>query len=38
VHLARALVLADAAGVLPDPERAAARARTFLTLCGVTQR
>jgi hypothetical protein len=37
VHLARALVLADAAGVLPDPELAAARARTFLALAGVPQ-
>lgn len=37
VHLARALVLADAAGVLPDAELAAARARTFLSLAGVAQ-
>ncbi len=36
-HLARALVLADAAGLLPDPDLAAARARAFLTVAGVDQ-
>jgi hypothetical protein len=36
-HLARLLVLADAAGLLPDAELAAARARAFLTVAGVTQ-
>ena len=36
-HLAGALLLADRAGVLPDPELAAARARAFLALAGVPQ-
>ncbi|WP_436838007.1 dihydrodipicolinate synthase family protein [Micromonospora rifamycinica] len=36
-HLARLLVLADAAGLLPDAELAAARARAYLTVAGVTQ-
>jgi hypothetical protein len=36
-HLARALVLADAAGLLPDAELAAARARAYLTVAGVAQ-
>ncbi len=36
-HLATALVLADAAGLLPDAELAAFRARTFLTVAGVAQ-
>jgi hypothetical protein len=36
-HLARLLVLAAAAGLLPDAELAAARARAFLTVAGVTQ-
>lgn len=37
VHLAQALMLADAAGLLPDPGLAAARARAFFTVCGVDQ-
>ncbi|WP_435872707.1 dihydrodipicolinate synthase family protein [Micromonospora matsumotoense] len=36
-HLARLLVLADAAGLLPDAELAAARARAYFTVAGVTQ-
>lgn len=36
-HLAQALILADHAGVLPDPELAAARARLVLELSGVPQ-
>ncbi|MFY1702418.1 dihydrodipicolinate synthase family protein [Micromonospora sp. WMMA1923] len=36
-HLARLLVLADQAGLLPDADRAAARARAYLTLAGVVQ-
>ncbi|WDZ82793.1 dihydrodipicolinate synthase family protein [Micromonospora cathayae] len=36
-HLARLLVLADAAGLLPDAELAAARARAFFTVAGVAQ-
>ncbi|SCG44018.1 dihydrodipicolinate synthase family protein [Micromonospora rifamycinica] len=36
-HLARLLVLADDAGLLPDAELAAARARAYLTVAGVTQ-
>ncbi|MBO4160881.1 dihydrodipicolinate synthase family protein [Micromonospora antibiotica] len=36
-HLARLLVLADDAGLLPDAELAAARARAYFTLAGVTQ-
>ncbi|MGV9982140.1 dihydrodipicolinate synthase family protein [Micromonospora wenchangensis] len=36
-HLARLLVLADAAGLLPDAELAAARARAYLTVAGVAQ-
>jgi hypothetical protein len=36
-HLATALTLADAAGLLPDAELAAARARAFLTVAGVAQ-
>ena len=34
-HLARLLVLADEAGLLPDASLAAARARAFFTTCGV---
>ncbi|WP_091615514.1 dihydrodipicolinate synthase family protein [Micromonospora mirobrigensis] len=37
VHLARLLELADAAGLLPDAELAASRARAFLTVAGVPQ-
>lgn len=36
-HLARAIELADVAGVLPDPELAAGRARLVLELSGVPQ-
>ncbi|PZF99909.1 dihydrodipicolinate synthase family protein [Micromonospora endophytica] len=36
-HLATLLTLADAAGLLPDAELAAARARAFFTVAGVTQ-
>jgi hypothetical protein len=36
-HLASALILADAAGLLPDAELAAARARAFLSVAGVEQ-
>ncbi|MFJ6194639.1 dihydrodipicolinate synthase family protein [Micromonospora sp. NPDC092111] len=36
-HLARLLVLADQAGLLPDAELAAGRARAYLTVAGVTQ-
>ncbi|MGC4806917.1 dihydrodipicolinate synthase family protein [Micromonospora sp. DT233] len=36
-HLARLLTLADAAGLLPDAELAAARARAYLTVAGVAQ-
>ncbi|QDY08490.1 dihydrodipicolinate synthase family protein [Micromonospora sp. HM134] len=36
-HLARLLVLADAAGLLPDADLAAARARAYLTVAGVPQ-
>ena len=36
-HLATALVLADEAGLLPDAELAAARARAFFTVAGVEQ-
>jgi hypothetical protein len=36
-HLARLLTLADAAGLLPDAELAAARARAYLTVAGVSQ-
>ncbi|BCL18042.1 dihydrodipicolinate synthase family protein [Micromonospora sagamiensis] len=36
-HLARLLVLADAAGLLADPDLAAARARAYLTVAGVAQ-
>ncbi|MBW4701432.1 MULTISPECIES: dihydrodipicolinate synthase family protein [unclassified Micromonospora] len=36
-HLARLLVLADDAGLLPDAELAAARARAYFTVAGVTQ-
>jgi hypothetical protein len=35
VHLSRLLRLADAAGVLPDPERAVARMRPLLALAGI---
>jgi hypothetical protein len=35
VHLAEVLRLADAAGVLPDPEAAAARMRPLLQLAGI---
>jgi hypothetical protein len=37
VHLGRLLVLADEAGLLPDADLAAARARAFFTTCGVDQ-
>jgi hypothetical protein len=37
VHLARLLRLADAAGLLPDAELAAHRARAYLTTAGVAQ-
>ena len=37
VHLSRQLVLADAAGLLPDPDLAAHRMRLVLELAGVTQ-
>jgi hypothetical protein len=36
-HLAQLLLLADAAGLLPDAELAAHRARAWLTTAGVTQ-
>jgi hypothetical protein len=36
-HCARLLELADAAGLLPDAELAAARARAYFTVAGVTQ-
>ncbi|MFJ8687594.1 DUF993 family protein [Micromonospora wenchangensis] len=36
-HLARLLVLADAAGLLPDADLAAARARAYFTVAGVAQ-
>ncbi|SCG45683.1 dihydrodipicolinate synthase family protein [Micromonospora halophytica] len=36
-HLARLLVLADAADLLPDAELAAARARAYFTVAGVAQ-
>jgi hypothetical protein len=36
-HLGRLLVLADEAGLLPDPELAAARARAYFTVAGVPQ-
>ncbi|MEV1147615.1 DUF993 family protein [Micromonospora sp. NPDC049799] len=36
-HLATLLTLADAAGLLPDAERAAARARAFFATAGVDQ-
>ncbi|GIJ76352.1 Protein of unknown function [Micromonospora phaseoli] len=36
-HLATLLTLADAAGLLPDAELAAARARAFFTVAGVVQ-
>ncbi|KXK58389.1 dihydrodipicolinate synthase family protein [Micromonospora rosaria] len=36
-HLARLLVLADAAGLLPDADLAAARARAYFTTAGVVQ-
>jgi hypothetical protein len=36
-HCARLLELADAAGLLPDAELAAARARSFFSVAGVTQ-
>jgi hypothetical protein len=37
VHLAELFVLADAAGLLRDPEVAAARMRNLLRLAGVDQ-
>lgn len=37
VHCARLLELADAAGLLPDAELAAARARAYFTVAGVPQ-
>jgi hypothetical protein len=37
VHLAELLKLADAAGLLPDAELAAARARAYFTVAGVDQ-
>ncbi|TCC00333.1 dihydrodipicolinate synthase family protein [Micromonospora zingiberis] len=36
-HLATLLTLADAAGLLPDADLAAARARAYFTVAGVTQ-
>jgi hypothetical protein len=36
-HCARLLELADAAGLLPDAELAAARARAFFAVAGVDQ-
>ncbi|HEV7648903.1 MAG TPA: dihydrodipicolinate synthase family protein [Actinophytocola sp.] len=36
-HLGELLVLADAAGLLPDASLAAARARAFFATCGVAQ-
>jgi hypothetical protein len=36
-HLAELLILADRAGLLDDPERAAARMRALLTVAGVDQ-
>ncbi|WP_436837584.1 dihydrodipicolinate synthase family protein [Micromonospora rifamycinica] len=36
-HLARLLVLADDAGLLPDADLAAARARAYFTVAGVTR-
>jgi hypothetical protein len=36
-HLAKLLVLADEAGLLPDADLAAARARAFFATAGVTQ-
>ncbi|SCL46218.1 Protein of unknown function [Micromonospora citrea] len=36
-HLATLLTLADAAGLLPDADLAAARARAFFTVAGVTR-
>jgi hypothetical protein len=36
VHLAETLRLADAAGLLPDPDLAAARMRAYLTVAGLT--
>jgi hypothetical protein len=36
VHLGEVLRLADAAGLLPDPDLAAARMRAFLTVAGLT--
>jgi hypothetical protein len=36
-HLAKLLVLADEAGLLPDADLAAARARSFLSVAGVAQ-
>jgi hypothetical protein len=36
-HFARLLELADAAGLLPDADLAAARARAFFTVAGVSQ-
>ena len=38
VHLAELFVLADRAGLLRDPELAAARMRAVLELAGVAQR
>ena len=35
VHLAEAFRLADVAGLLPDPDLAAARLRTWLSAVGV---
>lgn len=36
-HLATLLTLADAAGLLPDADLAAVRARAFFTVAGVEQ-
>jgi hypothetical protein len=36
-HCARLLELADGIGLFPDAELAAARARAYFTVCGVTQ-
>ena len=37
MHCGRLLLLADEAGLLPDPDLAAARARVFFATCGVDQ-
>jgi hypothetical protein len=37
LHLARVFALADEAGLLPDPDLAAARMRSFLRVAGIEQ-